>query len=111
MSFKEVAVFLACLSVAFSFSTSTPGNPEISYIDSEALGTLQEILASEFEGIHKRIDELQTLMKSTPPTIPQTETETETEEPEEVTTNQIQPENNLEKGADFDFFGLSYYSR
>ena len=69
MSFKEVAIFLACLSVAFS--THTTVNPEISYIDSEALGVLQEILASEFEGIHKRIDELQTLMKPTP-TTPQT---------------------------------------
>ena len=78
----KVAHFLVLTYLTGAFSEK---HPEISYIDSDALGMLQEILAAEFESIHKKIDSLTTITTTTPTvTTITTETPTETTTPTET---------------------------
>ena len=90
----KVAHFLVLTYLTGAFSEK---HPEISYIDSDALGMLQEILAAEFESIHKKIDSLTTTTTTTPTvTTTTTETPTETTTPTPTTTTPTPTETPIE---------------
>ena len=64
MSFKTVIVFLTIHTLVFAQNQ----NPEIAYINSDAISSLQEILATEFELMNKKVDALTPTRTSIPTT-------------------------------------------
>ena len=59
MSFKVVILFLSIVNLGESQHPEiAPRHPEIAFIDADAISSLQEILASEFESMHKKIDKI-----------------------------------------------------
>ena len=97
MSFKKVMVFLAILSLGESQDTTTTKH-EIAFIDAEEMSSLHEILASELELLHQKIDKLFEETRRTTTTTPNLTTTTPFEAnataPPQTTTTTI--ENNDE---------------
>ena len=72
LTIKVATLFLVSWVLAFPTTTTTQQQPshEISYIDSEVMGVLQEILEHKFDEINKKIDSLKTTDYRQPTTTP-----------------------------------------
>ena len=105
MFHEIVVIFLAFFLVFGQTKDQRPESEkhlEISYIDSDALAMLQEILASEFELVHKKIDSLRTttIGTTTAPTTTTTAITTTGYSEEEIEFNDLPMENSTKTNQD-----------